>query len=417
MSAGTPLNFPGLLGVYLAANAVPDVRVLVDGPDCSLDKAHVIHGAHDWESTLLSVDGPHRVAFTDARARGGAPRTEAALAEAVLRLDALPGTSAVILTALPFCALTGTDYERVARELSPRLKGAVAAVAPESLRGDWLDGWARMLAALAAAAAPRAGRRRKRTAAVVGHLMDRNEADRRADAAELERLLRGAGLEPVSVWLSGRPLSDLRRVEEAEVVVSLPHGREAARLLAARTGAKLAEAPLPFGLAATRAFVRSAAAAAGLTARGEKFIDAELRRVLPRARWAFPRLFVGKRVSFAGDPHLLPGLLDIAGDAGFEVAAAVLTARRAHGGGAGGAPVLHEPREDDAEARRLMNEGVDLRLSCALPALDGPAPVMELGFPSDGHHALFERPSLGFDGFAGFIDRMAGALSAAERRR
>lgn len=412
MTGGAPLNFPAMLGVYLAVNAVPDAYVLVDGPDCSLDKARFIYGRHDLESTLLRAGETARVAVTGACVDGAFKRRDAELAEAVLRLDALPGCGAVILTALPLAALTGADYGRVARELAPRLKGAALAVDPASLRGDWLDGYARTLTALAGSLPLRRGRIRKKTAAVVGHMMDRNEADRRADAAELERLLAGAGLECVSVWLSGRPYAELKRVEEAEVIVSLPYAREAARLIAERTGAKLVEAALPFGLTATAAFVRAAAAAAGRGRRAEPFIDAELGRVVPRLRWVFPSLFLGKRVAFAGDPHALPGLLDIAADAGFEVAAAVLTARSAHGGLVEGLRVLHEPREDDADMRRRMTEGVDLTLACHHPALlGGAAPVLEMGFPSDGHHAFFERPSLGFDGFAGFVDRMAGALT------
>lgn len=413
MTGGAPLNFPGMLGVYLAVNAVPDAFVLVDGPGCSLDKARFIHGRHDLESTLLGVDGP-RVAVTGACVDGSFARRDDAVAAAVLRLDSRPGCAAVLLTALPLASLTGPDYARVASELAPRLKGAALAVDPASLRGDWLDGYARTLTALAGAVKLRRGKKRRGAAAVVGHLMDRNEADRRADAAELERLVGGAGLECVSVWLSGRPYAELSRVEEAETIVSLPYARDAARLIARRTGARLVEAPLPFGPAAASAFVRAAARAAGRSARAEKFIAAELRRVLPRLRWIYPRLFLGKRVSFAGDPHRLPGLLDIAADAGFEVAAAALTARRAHGGLVEGLRVLHEPREDDADMLGALTGGVDLVLACRHPALaarrDGP-PVMELGFPSDGHHALFERPELGFSGYAGFVDRMAEALS------
>jgi len=78
---GTPTNFPGMLGVYLAVNAVPDLFALVDGPDCALYKAHFIHGRHDWESTLLRADGRHRVGE-----HGRRPRT---LAEAEHALDGL----------------------------------------------------------------------------------------------------------------------------------------------------------------------------------------------------------------------------------------------------------------------------------------------------------------------------------------
>lgn len=411
---GTPTNFPSMLGVYLAVNAVPDAFVLVDGPDCSLYKAHFIHGRHDWESTLLRVDGLHRVAFTNVCARGVVRDHDAELAAAVRRLDALPDCAAVLLTALPMCSITGVDYGRVTRALKPSLQGTALDVPPGSLMGDWLDGYAQTLTALAKSLPLGPGRARPGTVAVVGHLMDRNEADRRADVKELERLLEGLGLECVSVWLSGRPYRELARVEEAETIVSLPYARGAARLIAERTGARLVEAPLPFGLPKTEGFLNAVAAATGREERAKAFIAAELRRVLPRMRWVFPHQFVGKRLAFAGDPHVLGGLLDIASDAGMEVAAAVLTARRAHGGLVEGLTVLHEPPEEDSVTSRLLTEGVDLLISCHLRIFSTgwrvPVPLMEHGFPSNRHHAFFERPSLGFSGFTGFIDRMAEAL-------
>jgi len=410
---GTPTNFPGMLGVYLAVNAVPDLFALVDGPDCALYKAHFIHGRHDWESTLLRADGRHRVGFTNVCARGVVREHDAILAAAVRRLDALPDCAAVLVTALPMCSITGVDYGRVTRALAPSLKGAAFDAPPGSLVGDWLDGYASALTALAKAVGPEPGRARPGTVAFVGHLMDRNEADRRADVRELERLAEGLGLECVSVWLSGKPFAQLKRVEEAETVVSLPYARGAARLVAERTGARLVEAPLPFGLAKTAELARALGAATGRAERAEAFVAAELARVVPRFRWVLPHLFVGKRAAFAGDPHLFAGFADIAADAGLELRAAVLTARPAHGGALPVARVEHEPPEEDPETFRALTDGVDLLVACHLRSLSrlrGRAAILELGFPSSGHHAFFERPTLGFDGFAGFLDRMADAL-------
>ena len=409
---GQPFNFPSMLGVYLAVNAISDVYVLVDGPDCALYKAHFIHGRHDLESTLLRIDGRHRVCFTNVCSRAVVKQHDEILADAVLRLDALPDCAAVLLTALPMCSITGVDYGRVTSSLTSGLKGAAFDVPPGSLTGDWLDGYAATLAALAKAVDLPSGKTRPGAVAVVGHLMDRNEADRRADVRELERLVAGLGLECVSVWLSGRPYAELGRAAEAEIVVSLPYARGAARAVAKRVGARLVEAPLPFGLTMTAAFVRSLGAAAGRSSRAEDFISRELARVLPRFRWIFPHLFLGRRVAFAGDPHLLAGFLDVAADAGLKVTSAVLTARRAHGGEVDGLRVEHEPPVGDALFQRLCGDA-DLLVSCHCDFARRFTPVMEMGFPSYRHHAFFERPTLGFEGFSGFVDRLAGALSSA----
>ena len=159
--------------------------------------------------------------------------------------------------------------------------------------------------------------------------------------------------------------------------------------------------------------MRAAAAASGRAERAGAFVAAELRRVAPRFRWVLPHQFVGKRVAFAGDPHLFGGFLDIAADAGRVGRGAVLTARRGHGGAAEGLPVAHEPSEEDRAAFEPLTEDVDLLVACHLGSLQrrGASATMEAGFPSYRHHAFFERPTLGFDGFAGFLDRMSEALA------
>lgn len=58
-----PLSFPYNLGVLLALNAVSDAYLVLDGPGCSFYRGMMIHGRHDWSSTLLSADGWHRFQF------------------------------------------------------------------------------------------------------------------------------------------------------------------------------------------------------------------------------------------------------------------------------------------------------------------------------------------------------------------
>jgi len=412
-----PLSFPWLIGVYLGVNAIRDAYALVDGPDCTLYKAHYIHGRHDLNSTLLDVGGRHRIAFTNVCARGVVKEHDAIVARHLLALDALPESGLLLATALPMCSITGTDYGRIIRNVRARLHKTAIDVSPGSLLGDWLDGYESVLLALARGLDLPRGRRRPGTAAVVGYLMDRNEGDHLANLAELRRLLAAAGLELVSVWLDGGPAAGLRRAAEAEFVVSLPYGRRAARAVARRTGARLLEAELPFGLPATRAFVRRVAEATGRTREAEAFLDAELRRVVPRLQWVLPHLFLHRRVAFLGDPYLLAGFCDLADDCGMTLTGAVVTARAGHGGGRPGLAVVHEPPAEAAAMLRIL-EPADLivgsRVWGSMLAVAGPHPLypalVEFGFPSYEHHALLDRPFLGADGVLALVERMADCL-------
>ena len=308
-SLSTPMNFPGLLGVYLAVNAIADAYILVDGPDCTLYKAHFIHGRHDWNSTLLRLDGRHRVAFTNVCSKGVVKEHDAVILEGLRRLGKIEDCGLILATALPMCSITGVDYGRVLRALEPGFPKPAVDIPPDSLSGDWLDGYAHALGALAKGLGLSSERKRPNCAAVVGHLMDRNESDHRANLVQLREMLGALGLDLVSVWLDGESSSRLRAVEEAELVISLPYGRAAARRIAEATGAKLAETVLPFGLPRTIRFMREVGAAAGKAQEAEDWVQRELSRVVPRLKCIIPHLFVNKTAAFIGDPHLLDGFL------------------------------------------------------------------------------------------------------------
>lgn len=414
----TPMNYPTLIGVYLAVNALKDAYVLVDGPDCAFYKAHFIHGRHDLNSTLLRISGRHRVAFTNVCSRGVVKEHDDIIGREIQRMDGLSESGLVLVTALPMCSITGVDYGRVIRLRSKLLSKPAIDIPPESLVGDWLDGYDQTLNALAKGIALDPSRRRSGTVAVVGNLMDRNESDHLANIAELKRMLQSLSLETVSVWLSGQDSSDLSRVEEADLIVSLPYGRAAARRLAQRTGARLVETELPFGLPKTERFLRDVGAAAGKAHEAEAFIDAELSRVVPRLKWIIPQYFLNRRTGFMGDPYLLGGFRDIADDLGLKLEGAIVRGRSAHGTALAGANVLYEPPSMSDEVRAFMERPLDLFVSCwcehEWPQLK--SPTMEFGFPSYRHHALSDRPFLGFNGFLAFVERMADELSRPRRK-
>lgn len=411
-------NTPFMVGVYLAVNAVRDAFLLVDGPDCAHMKTQYVQGNHDWLSTLTDIGGRHRVANTAAHPFRMAASRETELVAALRRIAAHPGAGAVLVCPMPMAAITGVDYDRLAREARGEGPAPVLAVPGRSLSGDWLSGYALALEALAReldlAPAPRPS-----TVAIVGYLWDRNEGDHEANVAELRRLLEGLGLELCSTWLSGGAVADLRRAAEASLVVSLPYARRAARRLGRRLGVPVVETALPLGLDGTTRWLRAVAAAAGVEDRVEPLVEAELTRVVPRLEWVVPAVFVHRTVAFVSDPHLLDGLLGLIEELGCRRGPIVVTARAAH------APHLAERAEElgllfePTRVRATEHLGkpvesgeVDLLVTNSLGVhhMAGRTPVVELGYPSFFTHALFDRPFLGYRGALSLADRMANAL-------
>ena len=233
-------------------------------------------------------------------------------------------------------------------------------------------------------------------------------------------MLRALGIEPVSIWLSGRPYEHLREIRRAGAIISLPYGRAAAKTLAKRLGVKLVEAELPFGLEASRRFVELLGREFGSEDKARAFIEAELDAVVPRLEWSVPHAFANRRFAFAGDPHYAEGFAEVVEELGGRIVATIVMGRTGH---------LNEERRrllearsgtvfepDRAKLRRLFGATtrweVDLLVcnSRSLKYINPRIPWLEFGFPSEYTHFLDNAPFLGFRGALTFLSRMANEV-------
>ncbi len=408
-------NLPYMMGYFLAANAVRDLCAVVDGANCVMQKVDLLAGNHDLFCGLLSEDGMHRTICTMASPLSPHKNPEKKLAALLNSLAASGRFGAIIVTGLPFCRLTGTDYTGVARSI--RSGSPVGSVPPRSMEADWLDGYDDTLEALARTL-PLKGKRSRKKAAVAGYMMDRNEYDHLANIKEMRRLLSLAGLELVSVWPSGGNCAELSRAGEAGLIISLPYGRKAARTLAARTGAKLVETGLPMGLAGTSGWLSAVRAAAGIKGALPSPLRAEERAA---AAAIFPALrgLPHKRALFAGDPYLYEAFACFARELCIGLSAVFLDSDpRPLGSARRPGVLLFAPAPDEAKAAlgalgRYEKPDLAVANSFALTeGIAGGAPFIELGFPSYGHHCLDDEPFLFYSGARILAARLLNCLQA-----
>lgn len=429
--ASLPVNYSYIIGLYLAVNAVPDLFLYVDGPDCVTFKAEFVYGRHDLNSTLLNCAGPDRIvrpASLDATSivhdrTQGIKRLLRETCEA-------PEAGGVMCVSMPMATITGTQYDSIVRELGPSLSKPVFETPALSLSSDWLDGYAQALKSLAAGldldGAPSPSK-----AAVIGYLMDRNEKDHTANVSQIEDMLRGLSLEPVSVWLSGRPLSHLRRAGSAGVIISLPHAREAARIVAARTGAKLIETGLPFGFGGTMRWLTEIAAALGREEQAAAYAEAELRRALPGVKWLVNKIFLGKRFFFAGDPHMMEPMREFFFELGCRPVAMIAVAQEKHltplpkSLVEEGIPCRFnmKPGEITELAEEAFRDGCDIVIASDLirnylhAGQPGPRASVPFGFANYHRHAFADAPFLGFGGALRFTDTVANEMIRVQTER
>ncbi|MBM4354969.1 MAG: hypothetical protein FJ109_14480 [Deltaproteobacteria bacterium] len=188
---GIRFGYPRVLGAYLGVNAVPDIWMLVDSADCATLRAEMIQDNHDWNSTLLSADGRHRIANTGLCPESVVLDRRELMAAQMMAIGRQPGS---MLLAYPsaVASMVGVDYDSIYRRVEDRMGMPVVTIRPVEALGDWCSGYAQVMEAVAQnVKLPEVGRR-PGAVAIVGYLWDRSEGDHEANVAELGRMLSGA---------------------------------------------------------------------------------------------------------------------------------------------------------------------------------------------------------------------------------
>jgi len=423
-------NLPYLHGVYVAAAAISDARLVVDGPFCVVQKAEM-HAAHDPGSTLLVADGPGRLVPTDLQAKGpgvlNALRDrEGPLVTLLAEVAALPATGVVLLAAMDIQEAAAAPLERYRRVATERGGAPIVLVDPRSLDGDWLDGFARSLDRLAERLPLPPAAPEPASVALVGNFMDRRAGDQHGNLAELGRLLEGIGVTTASTWLDGGPTASLQQAHRASAVVSLPYARAAARRLASRLGVPCVDAELPLGVAATCRFLRTVADVTGRAAAADAFLAREVDALVADVRPLAFRFLSGKTALLNADPHAGAALAELLAELGVEVVGLTVTA----------SPELLDPavlerlaplapryepplgprsaagQRDDAEADADV-----LIASTLFPHDPRRATWLPFGYPNYLRHPTTLRPFLGFQGVRTWVDDLVEACLRADLRR
>lgn len=397
-------SYPFLAGVFIAVDALPGAHLVVDGPYCVAEKAELQY-CHNLNSTLFSPHGLSRVLFTlqqhwvEEVNSLTADRTAAL--EGLLRLvQARPGVEVVLTTEFDFVHLTGAPLAAVATACSANGGPPVLALPSRSLGGDWLDGYAGVLQRLAEAVPLESGRARADAVALVGYFAERTELDHRGNLRELGALLAPFGLELCSTWLSGgQSYFDLRAVEQAGLVISLPYAREAARTLGRRLQVPVLELELPIGLGGTERFVRQLGSHLRQDDVALRLVEREAAAAVRDTERSVMRFVAGRRASLALDPHLLRAAVPLCRELGLELVVAQAVGREPSGlevavseGGAldEGAPVF-----------RVASVAHQGRRPDEVPVL--------FGYPNFVEHPLSERPFMGYAGFRNLCEKFATA--------
>jgi nitrogenase molybdenum-iron protein alpha/beta subunit len=413
-------------GVLMTAGAIADASLVYCGGSCIDEQAHQSIAPHDLGQTLFLPGLSSRLVttFTD---RSMVPfGAERPIMECVETLVSVRRPPLLILAELAGLTIAGDDLASIARSVAERFDLVVVPATAKRQARDFRDAYAGVVEGIAHELPRRAfeGGTIGGRVTVIGYVYERREGDQDGNLAAITRLLRALGVEPTAPWLSGAGFADLAEAARSSLLVALPHGREAARILAGRSGARVVDTDLPVGLSGTAAWVRAVAEAAGVADRADAVIRRELAAVVPLVDRVASRFLAGRRVAVAATRDWLPGIARmLESDLGMEVGLAFERSRFPAAGAGDSPDVSPESRRFDPSreslvrqvAREAARRGIDLVVgsSLELHALASGVerlPSVEFGFPSTTKHFLTPAPHLGFEGVVTWAERLTTAL-------
>lgn len=421
----TPTFFDGL---FVAVNAAPDVQLILDCPACGCDKPGKTAISHDLMSTMIGSRG-HRVHYSQLESDDLIFGSDQKLLRRVRETLDRGRPALLLLAQSSVTLLMGTDAAAAAHELQSKTGTPITVVRSNPLSGDYLDGFAAGLEAMAARAAPPPLNPLPGSMALIGLMMDRNEADCRANAVELRRMCEAAGAENPIVWPDGSPLRTLAAAASAQLVTSLPHGRAAAETIAARLGRETIALPVPIGLDGSARWLKTLAAALGREGAADDFIEEELGAAARALEWTVLNRFAARNAAVIADPYTAPELIAFLGELGIGVRAAALLTRNPSLD-AGARRILQAPEHDetiivDPSFTELESLWAGLHRAGRLDFIIGSGcardaakrinvPYLEIGYPSYIRHALFDAPYIGFRGALRLADSILNLLNEWE---
>jgi nitrogenase molybdenum-iron protein alpha/beta subunit len=285
----------------------------------------------------------------------------------------------------------------------------------EHAGADWLAGYEKILFELAQEIPLKKKVLKPKTVAIVGNFAVGNYGEQAGNIIELRRLLKAMSLELISIWLGSGKFNELQKIQAAEVIISMPYGRAAARAIAKRTGAKLIETDIPFGINNTIIWLKKIGQGMGIAKRAEKVIAIELRRTIPILEWVVSKYIENNIYSIVTDKYMAIAMLEAFREIGAELSSIfILNSAAEHIGKIKeykDITILNVPfwqsmgKADFNKANIIVgNDYVKKYLKRKM--------FIDFGYPASSCRQYLPLPFLGFKGFIEFLNRITNAVSS-----
>lgn len=391
-------NHTYLTGIYLGINAIKDAFLLMDGPDCIYKKVELFEKNHDMFSNIFSEEGHHRISSTMVDVNQIIKDRNKQIENMLLQIGNYEKCKVLFLSCMPMAKMVGVDYNMIISKVRENSNAPIINIRHNSLHNDWLDGYGEMLRALAEDM-PLKKKKRKNKIGIVGYLYDRNEGDNLGNIEELKRILSEIGLDLCSTWLCGSGYNNLKEIEQAEYIISLPYGRKAANIISKKSGANVIEAEVPIGISNTSHFIKNIAKTTGKSNEAQKFIEKELEYLTPLFSWTVPTYLRNLKISVVADPYMAKALVGALEELDAEIEE-IICYSKLRDMGLNNYNIYFE-------GNAVQKKNAELCVGNSYLNYEYPdTKYIELGFPSFSTHYFYKMPYMGYKGIIHLVNKI-----------
>ncbi|MDD2566146.1 MAG: nitrogenase component 1 [Candidatus Gracilibacteria bacterium] len=380
---------PFLTGVMMGVNSIKDAALYVDGPDCVFYKADMIYKTHDINSNLKSPSIDSKLYFSGVMPNKMVRGYDDKIKRKLSFIDENDNFNLGVITCMPVTGLLAIQYDNIYSDFKKDF-----VFVPSKTDKFRIDGYAALLKEIAKKIYLDKKEKQKKHISIVGFLYDRNEGDCKGNLEEIKRLLSLIGVTIDSIWLDGGEYSNLKKIENSELIVSFSYGEQAAKILSKRLGIDEIFLDIPFGIDSTIKFLEKIGDKLGIDKEFiQNTIKKELNNIKTQTINLDDKIFLDKNYIYAGDPFLEKGIIDIGNFLGMNHIKTY----------------SYTGTKDVSFDRNLEKEKIDLVIGNSDFNYSGLK--FEFGFPSYNSHFLTNKSYFGFVGILNFIERLYNEIS------
>ena len=300
---------PYLVWVFMGVNAIKDIALFVDGPDCNFFRVDMIYKTHDLYSTLKAPSIDTRLYFSGVMPNKMVLGYEDKIKRKLWFIEKNDNFKLWVITNMPVTSLLGIQYDSIIKDLKKDY-----LIVPSYTDKFWIDWYSLFLREIAKKLDLQENiQKQNKWISIIWYLFDRNEGDNFWNIEELKRLMTLIWVEINSIWLNWWKFEELKQVENSKLLIVLPYWKYAWKILKKRLWVDTLELEIPFWLKNTINFIKQIWEKLNIDEKLiEKVIQNEYKNIKNKIDLLDDRVFLNKNFIYAWDPNLESWIKDFA---------------------------------------------------------------------------------------------------------